>query len=101
MRLAVPSVSELRVEVFLFEERDAFEVETGGGGGDLFLTQRRRIIVGIGIDEQIVQDELRGASVADFSPVVMMISRCCGILEGVGHFLVSFRSSFSARCLNE
>jgi hypothetical protein len=51
MRLAVPSVSELNFKVFLFEERDAFEVETGGGGGDLFLTQRRRIIVGIGIDE--------------------------------------------------
>ena len=101
MRLAVPSVSELYFEIFLFEERDAFKVETSGGGGDLFLTQRRRIIVGIGIDEQIVQDELRGASVADFSPVMVIMIVSGSILKGVGHFLLSFRSSLCMCCLNE
>ena len=98
MRLGVPSVSELYFEVFLFEERDAFEIEAGRRGGDLFFRKRKRIIVGIGIDEQIVQDELRRASVADFSSVMMVITRSrygSGILvvgAGVGHFLLSFRS---------
>ena len=38
----------------------------------MFLGQRE-IVVGIGIVEQIVQDELRGATVADFSSVVVVV----------------------------